>query len=298
MEKDAKYFIVGVFVSICMVALIAFLIWVAGAHNQRSYTTYTLYFTDAISGLKLGSAVQYKGVEVGKVSDIRLSPDREDLVKVDIYIDAATPVRGGTKASLGMQGVTGMVFVLMKTDLNDSTPPERIEGEPYPVIQGSGTQLSKILESIPQITQQVLEITEKLNRVLDDNSIEALNNTLVNLEKMSKDLNGLLSEENVQNTSTILANVSESSDNINSLIARFEQTANEIDKTVHTIKDVVQENGNNVTRFTREGLDQILSMSRQTEKMTESIRKAADKLEQDPSQILYQPSYRGVEIAQ
>ena len=298
MEKDAKYFIVGIFVTISLAALVGFLIWVAGVHNQRSYTNYTLYFTDAISGLKIGSAVQYKGVEVGKVSAIRLSPDREDLVKVDISVDEQTPVRAGTKASLGMQGVTGMVFVLMTTDVNDDQPPPRVEGERYPVIPGSGTQLSKILDSIPQITQQVLEITKKLNSILDEGNVESLSKTLANLERMSRDLNGLLSEENVQNTSTILNNVSESSENLNTLIARFERTADEIDKTVKTIKQVVTDNGNNVTRFTREGLDQILSMSRQTEKMTESIRKAADKLEQDPSQILYQPSYRGVEIEQ
>ena len=297
MEKDAKYFIVGVFVSICLVALVGFLIWVAGAHKQRSYTNYTLYFTDAISGLKVGSAVQYKGVEVGNVTDIRLSPEREDLVKVDISIDDQTPIRAGTGASLGMQGVTGMVFILLKTDVNDTQPPPRIAGERYPVLQGSGTQLSKLLENIPEITKQVLEISEKLNRLLDDGNVESLSKTLANLESMSRDLNGLLSEENVQNTSVTLANVAESSESLNNLIARFEQTADEIDKTVRTISDVVATNGDNVTRFTREGLDQILSMSRETQKMTESIRKAADKLEQDPSQILYQPSYRGVEIA-
>ncbi len=296
MEKDAKYFIVGVFVSICLVALIGFFIWMAGAHKERSYTNYTLYFTDAISGLKVGSAVQYKGVEVGNVTDIRLSPEREDLVKVDISIDDKTPVRSKTSASLGMQGVTGMVFILMKTDIDDTEPAPRIAGERYPVLQGSGTQLAKLLENIPDITKQVLEISEKLNRILDEGNVEALNKTLANLENMSRDLNGLLSEENVQNTSVALANVAETSENLNTLIARFEHTADEIDKTVKTISQVVSTNGDNVTRFTREGLDQILSMSRETQKMTESIRKAADKLEQDPSQILYQPSYRGVEI--
>lgn len=297
MEKDAKYFIVGVFVSICLVALIGFFIWMAGAHKDRSYTNYTLYFTDAISGLKVGSAVQYKGVEVGNVTDIRLSPDREDLVKVDISIDDKTPVRANTDASLGMQGVTGMVFILMKTDVNDTEPAPRIAGERYPVLKGSGTQLAKLLENIPDITKQVLEISEKLNRILDEGNVEALNKTLTNLENMSRDLNGLLSAENVENTSVALANVAETSENLNDLIVRFEQTADEIDKTVKTISHVVSTNGDNVTRFTREGLDQILSMSRETQKMTESIRKAADKLEQDPSQILYQPSYRGVEIA-
>lgn len=297
MEKDAKYFVVGVFVTFCLVCMVGFLIWMAGAHDQRNYENYTLYFTDPVSGLKVGSGVQYKGVEVGKVKNIRLAEEREDLIKVDIAVDEKTPVREGTKASLSMQGITGMVFIQMNTDLADSRPVPKREGERYPVLEGSGTQLAKIFQDIPEITKEILEISKKLNVFLNDNNMASLGDTLVNIEKMTRDLNGLLADENVANVSLMIENFSQSSANVNELITRFDKTADEIDKAVHSISKIVADNGDNVTRFTREGLDQILSMSRETQKMTESIRKAADKLQQDPSQILYQPSYRGVEIA-
>lgn len=297
MEKDAKYFIVGVFVSLGIVAMISFTIWMAGSSGSENYERFTVYFTDPVSGLNEGASVQYKGVQVGKILDIRLAPERKDLIKVDIEVEENTPIRAGTQAKLALLGITGMVYMELTTELTDTEPVQFVTGERYPVIQGSGTQLAKLFEDIPQITEQIMEISEKLNGLLNEENMASLDATLINIEKITRDMNGLLSAENVSNASIMLANFSESSEDMKVMIDRFEKTADEIDQAVNAISAVVTKNEASISQFTQEGLDQITAMTREVRKMAESIRETADNLNEDPSQILYQPTYRGVEIA-
>lgn len=296
MEKESRYFIVGVFVSLALLALTFFVIWLAGSHDSRNYERYTIYFRDPVSGLKGGAAVQYRGVNVGHVLNVRLSQSRNDLIKVDVEIDETTPVSGGTEASLAQQGLTGIVYIELTTAEGDASPINIVEGERYPVIAGRGTQLSKLFQDIPEISNRILDLTEKLNEVFNDGNIASLSRTIRNIESMSSDMNGLLSEENVANTTIALRNIAQTSEDVDDIVARFNKTADEIDRAVATLNDVLTDNRADIDRFAGSGLNQITEMSRETRKMAESIRRLADKLEQDPSRLLYQPNYRGVEI--
>lgn len=298
MEKDAKYFVVGLFVTITMIAAVTFVLWIAGAHDTRDSKRYTVHFTDAVGGLKIGSVVQYKGVEVGKVIDIRLAPERNDLIRVNIEVAEETPVYAGTQATLAMMGVTGLVYMDMKTEVADQQPVPMMAGEEYPVIQGNGTQLARILADVPEISKQVLAITKKVNNLLDQNNVEAFNIILSNIESLTKDMNGLLSVENVDHASNTLSNFSAASSDMKDMVARFERTANEVDKAVQAITNVVTKNEANINKFTQDGLEQIMRMSQETRRMAESIRRTAEKLNQDPSQLIYQPNHHGVEIPQ
>lgn len=296
MEKNSHYFIVGLFVTAALMALAFFVIWLAGSHDSRNYERYTIHFEDPVSGLKQSAVVQYRGVAVGYVSDMRLDPNNNDLIKVDIEVDSSTPVFKSTRATLGQQGFTGIIFIELTTDDGDTEPALRLEGERYPVIRGSGTQLSKLFENIPQISKRILELTDKMNAVFNDETIASLQTTAKNIEKLSADMNGLLNEQNVANASVALENLAASSETLPQLIERFNNTANEIDQMTQTLNGVLTDNRGDIDKFMGTGLKQITEMSRETREMAESIRRLADRLEQDPSRILYQPNYRGVEI--
>lgn len=297
MEKDANYFIVGLFSLVTMLALVGFLVWVAGARDNSDKDFYTVYFTDPVTGLQPGASVQYKGVAVGQVQDIRLSTDRSDLIKVDIAVDKETPVAGGTTASLTMIGVTGMVFMNLTTDFLDKSPLQRLEGEEYPVIKGSGTQLARLLEDIPKISQRLIEMTDRINLMLSEENIESFTTISANLKALSQDLNGLLSDNNIANISTSIENFAASSDDWENMIARFSDTADKIDKTADALNQIITDNQDNINKFTTEGLDQLNATMQESRKTARTIRSTVEKLDRDPSRIIYQPSYHGVEIA-
>ncbi len=297
MEKNSHYFIVGVFVSIAFFALIVFVIWLTGTHDGKNYNRYTVYFRDAVSGLQEGAAVQYRGIAVGRVRHVRLSSQQSELIKVDIEVAEETPITGNTDASLATLGVTGLAFINLTTPNDDKTAPRKVEGEKYPVIEGKGTQLSKLFQDVPQISKQILEMSEKMNSILNEQNVENLNKSFANIERLSRDLNGLLTDQNVANVSRSLENIAEASENVDDIVARFNHTADQLDKTVNSINDVVTRNKGNIDRFAGDGLGQITEMTRETKDMARAMRRLADKLEQNPSQIIYKPSYSGVEIA-
>ncbi len=295
MEKDAHYFIVGLFVSACLVAAIGFLLWLAGTHDTRHYDRYTVYFTDSVSGLNQGANVQYKGVQVGKVTDIQLAAGRNDLIKVDIEVSEDTPVRSRTTASLATLGVTGLVFIQLTTEPGDHAPPRRVQGEEYPVLDGSGTQLSKLFEDIPAINKQVLDITTKLNDILTGGNMAVMSITLHNIERMTRDMNGLLSDQNVANATTTLQNLSTASNDFGTTMERMNKAADQLEQTVKSLNHMIASNEGNINKFTDDGLRQITATTRETQEMVRSIRAVADKLKQNPSSVIYQPSYKGVE---
>src|SRR4051812_24212632 len=153
MEKDADYFRVGVFVTVSLLALGGFIIWLMGSHGFKHYDHYTIYFTDPVSGLNDDGIVKYKGVDVGKISDIRISPERANLVKVDIEVKEGTPVRAETKANIQMQGITGQSYIELATESLDGKPPAKVADEKYPVLQGSGSQLAKFFDDMPNLSR-------------------------------------------------------------------------------------------------------------------------------------------------
>jgi phospholipid/cholesterol/gamma-HCH transport system substrate-binding protein len=296
MEKSASYFTVGVFVTVSLVGVFLFLIWLASPHDERTYNYFTVEFKDSISGLEEGSGVEYKGVKVGKVMKMRLNPANNEEVYVDIGVDKSAPVRAHTKAMLETQGITGLVRIELATKQDDNDPPTRQEGQKYPVLQGEGSKLYQALEDLPDITNKILDITKKFDQFLDDQTVASLKQTVRNAQNMSKDLNGLLAPPNVEHVSTMLDNLSTTSTQLPDMIDHLKKTADQMDAASASLNGILTRNRGHIDSFASEGLGQITAVSREAKGTATSLRGLADKLKNDPSQILYQPSSRGVEI--
>ncbi len=294
MEKNGPYFIVGVFVLAGIMGIISFALWLGGSVDTRHYKHYTVYFTDPVNGLKDGASVQYRGVDVGKVTHVGLARDRRDLIRAEIEIHPSVPVGAETEAKLEVLGITGLVYISLSTSPDDTNEPQRIEGEKHPVIHGSGTQLAKILQDIPTISKQILEITTKMNKLLSEENVGKLNATMANLESLTKDFNGMLSENNVaaagsaiKNIDTAMTDFSETSRKTGELVDRLEKTADSIDEAVNTLNKMVTANETHINRFTSQGLNEITQTAKAARKMVESIRGVAQELDGDPSRLVY-----------
>lgn len=303
MEKKGPYFTVGLFVMLGVIGLVVFALWLGGSIDTRNYKHYTVHFNDTVSGLKEGAGVQYRGVDVGKVTLVELVSGHRNLIRVIIQVDPEVPVGAGTVAQLEVLGITGLVYLSLATDPNDEGGPRMVEGEKYPVIEGRGTQLSKLLTDIPAITRRIAETTERVNKLFNDESIEKLQSSINNVENLTRDMNGLLSAENVaaagavlQNSSTAMQDISALSRQSQELVARLEKTAASIDEAAKAMNDMVQKSAPSIARFSQDGLQDIEQTSKAARKMADRIRKTAKDLGDDPSQILYPPQDSGTAI--
>ena len=108
-----------------------------------------------VSGLSDESLVKYKGVEVGKVLKLRISPERSELVKVDIEVKDNTPIRAETSASVAIQGITGQSYLELATNNADKTPPSRLADEKYPVLKGTGSRIDKFFDELPKVSRNM-----------------------------------------------------------------------------------------------------------------------------------------------
>lgn len=320
MERDVRYFFVGLCAILCLGALAGFLSWLAGTHDARSYRNYTVYFTEAVTGLTAGNEVRYKGVEAGTVMAIRLAENRPDLVKVDIQVSETTPIRKNTVAALSMAGITGSTYIDLETQPGDVGKARSVEEEQHPVITGKGMQFARIMQDVPDISRNILEITEKLNGLLDSNAFaemekipERINglaahieqiisgdnankiaSILKNTESLTKDLNGLLSVKNLEYASVTLENAAAASSELHKMTGTLEDAAAEIANAARNLTGVIARNEENLNRLSTDGLNQIIRLSEESRQTANAIKRLADSLEDDPSQLLYQPKYHGV----
>ena len=111
MDRHVNYTIVGAFVLAGLIGIFAFLAWYAGSFDDRKYDRYTIHFSGSVNGLSEGGQVNYKGVDVGRITDIRFEPSRPDTIMVDVEVDTETPVTKTTDAQLKPKGITGVAFI-------------------------------------------------------------------------------------------------------------------------------------------------------------------------------------------
>ena len=113
MEIKARYVLIGLFTLAAIVAGFAFVYWLETSGGLGKRTSYEVRFHNTVSGLLAGSAVLFNGIRVGEVTGLKLVPNEPREIDVTIAVDANTPVRADTQASLEFQGLTGVAVVTL-----------------------------------------------------------------------------------------------------------------------------------------------------------------------------------------
>jgi phospholipid/cholesterol/gamma-HCH transport system substrate-binding protein len=294
MEKNANYFFVGIFVSVALLALVGFTIWLMGSGDFSPKQRYTVYFTDTVSGLVDESPVRYQGVDVGQIVDIRLAPERTDLVKVDIEVREDTPIHAGTGATIELQGITGSSYVELNTPTDDQAPPRRVAGEPYPVLEGRGSELRAFLDELPELAMKIQNALGSVEQFAQEGA------------KMAGSIDAF-SKEGTRTATAIRGLADNLKGEIGSLrgdfgkaVASIEGFSKEGSKTAESIRglsDNLKGEVGTIKSDLGNALSSIEQFSKEGAKTADAIRGLADKLKDDPSQILRPaPSQRGVVI--
>ena len=75
METKANYVLIGAFTIVIAAALLLFGLWAAKYSSERSWQEYQVVFREAVTGLSVGSPVQYNGIAVGSITKLSLAPN-------------------------------------------------------------------------------------------------------------------------------------------------------------------------------------------------------------------------------
>jgi phospholipid/cholesterol/gamma-HCH transport system substrate-binding protein len=309
MEREANYTAVGAFVLLVATMAALFVYWYAGSADARDYKRYEIYFQGSVSGLNRGSTVRYLGVEVGRVVTIRIDKRAADRVQVIADIDAETPISDDTLASLSLQGVTGLLYIDLLAHGDSKRKLEPVPSEQYPVIDSVQSNFDLFLASLPDVVGHAGDLIDRAARVLSDENVAAFSATMKNIEKSSETLPQAMRDASavVAELKASLVDVRAAAAGARSLVEtagpdlavaseRLRRISENLAATTSNLDKLMTEHREDLGLFLRDSLPEMERLLRDSRQAAQEFRELSRSLKADPSQLLYEPSYKGVEI--
>lgn len=188
METRANYLMVGTFVVALAVGLLVFVLWLAKFQFDTEFARYDIIYKSSVTGLRIGSPVRYSGVRVGEVTDVRLDSKQPDQVLVTIEVDATTPVRSDSVATLEIEGLTGGLYVLLSGGAPTAPPLTAAPGQKRPVIAARPSSLQQVLAGAPELVESVNLLLVRANDLLSAENRGHIAASLANLDTFTTSL--------------------------------------------------------------------------------------------------------------
>lgn len=195
MENKSHAFAAGLFALLLGVAMLLAVYWLGG--SKEAAHDYVVVTKQNIGGLNPQAQVRYRGIRVGKVSDIRLDPDDYSNILVTISVNEDVPLTQGTVAKLNYQGVTGLAHILLLETGKDIKPLAPNDVEP-PRITMIPSLLDELGETGSATLRQAQQLMSNANALLSAENQKHLTATLANLEAASAQMRPAL--ENLNGT--------------------------------------------------------------------------------------------------
>jgi len=304
METRASHILVGSFVLVFLAGLVAFAIWIAKVDLDAEYIDYDIYFDGSVSGLYKRSIVYYSGIPVGDVRDITLAPHDAQKVRVWIRLRAEVPVTEGAEAKLEFQGLTGVAYIELKGGPPGGAQIVALEDQERAVIQAGTSAFQAVYEGAPDLINQAIKAVVQIQKLLDDEHIQSVGNTLKNADRLSANLARGTDdiEAIVAEARAVLVKASEAADNIsklaesgNSLLEKDgERIVNEAVATMQAatamikrVDSLVAANEDNITQFVGGSLPEVSRMIIDLRATAQSLSRLMKRLEQDPAEIIF-----------
>lgn len=276
----------GLFVSgFALASLLAFL-WLASSQNNQNNAYYDILFSEDVTGLQIGGVVRYRGVEVGRVSDVQLDPEQIDKVRVTIKILATTRLYEDATASLESQGITGIPYILLQGGSMSQKLLKAVVTKPYPQIKpkpGKLQEVLQVLNDVSLVVDDLRVITKQFREVvpsiINQENAALLSNMVMDLQSSSGNLKEISNSLRKAVEGDYIVNVLQS---LQETLQSFEKTSINLNNLLANITEPIQ-------TFLSPTLRQINSLATEAKDFMVTMKRFAEKLERDPSQLILGP---------
>lgn len=303
METRAKHVLIGAFVLVLAAALVLSLLWAGKTSLEREFDYYDVYFREAVTGLARGSPVQYNGIQLGEVRELRLSRIDPGRVIARIRVAGGTPIKRDTVAKLGYLGLTGVAFIQLS---GGSAEAERLvprPGRTVAVIRAQPSDLARLFESGADIVTTTNDVLQRVATILSDDNADKLAQAI-------DDLNRLTSAVGAESGSiqTILREGAQASSELTRTLQGVRATVERLEGTVGTaegimrnevadamsalrqasedIQGILGDNRGAIDQFAQEGLVELGQVLTELRALLLSVQGLSRRLENDPSGFL------------
>ncbi|HWK43371.1 MAG TPA: MlaD family protein [Stellaceae bacterium] len=310
METRANYVAVGGFVLVIVVAALLSVVWLIRLQFSQEFTLYDTYFHGSVSGLGKGAQVRFNGLEVGRVVDLSIDPHDSRQVVVTLEIKTGTTVTGSTTASLTTQGLTGAAYVELSSGDPASPPLVAHDGQRYPVIASRASAFEQVVNGAPEVINRLIVVADGLARLLDEQGIEALRGTLLNLNTISGtiagrsgDIDAILGDgakaakqlsatvgtldRTLGQLDTAMKTITVAGTDADALIGSAGGTVKRLDKVLNDADAILAENRPALRDFSQTGLTQLTQLLSETRSLVAGLTRVSNELERDPTRFLF-----------
>ncbi|MFA5630483.1 MAG: MlaD family protein [Porticoccaceae bacterium] len=180
METRAHHIVIGFFTIAVAIAALLFALWLSKTGGDRDSRLYDIIFKESVTGLSIGSQVQYNGIRVGEVT--RLDLDRDDPRKViaRIKVPENIPVTEATKARLTIANITGSAVIQLVSGPPDSPRLTARSGK-VPSIVATPSPFTKLRSSSEELLANISQLASNANKVLSDENTRNMSNIIADL---------------------------------------------------------------------------------------------------------------------
>lgn len=272
--------------------------------EEAEYTIrlpYLLYFDGSVGGLEPGASVEWRGIKVGRVSEIRLQYDAANnrmRIPVLVELEPQRIEMIGAKPGLGTQEYTDQVKALVARglraqlkngnlltgqmvvtlDIYPDTYPQTVgEGDRYPILPTIPGQFDSVMRSVNGIL-------DKVSALPIDKLVEQTNATLQSIQSLaaSPDIT-----EALRSLAGALAStqqlLSQANSNLGPALQQLPPLLATAQQAVRRLSGTLGEQGYGADSTFKRDLTRLMS---QVEDTLRSVRILTDYLEQHPEALI------------
>ena len=184
MESKANYALIGTFVIIAVMSMLAFVAYISGQQFDEKYNEYLVVYTSPPRGITVGSEVRYNELKMGEVIDTKLDPLDDSRVLVHIRIKASTPIYKDTYGQNEPLGLTGLSYIQLSKGPSNQ-PIEEPGFREIARIEGRESQFETILGRSDSIINNVNIALLRASNVLSPEATENFHNILASVDTIS-----------------------------------------------------------------------------------------------------------------
>jgi phospholipid/cholesterol/gamma-HCH transport system substrate-binding protein len=304
METRAHYVAVGTFVlAVIFLAFVAVL-WLGHTEFGEQAKRYYIFFSGSVAGLNKGSQVQYNGIPVGRVVDIRVDPNNLEQIQVTVEIDTTiVEIKSDARAFLDANILNGIATIQIRGGTREAVNLEAQPGHKYPVIKAGKSELEEVKASLPELLRDLKEAVRSVNALLNEQNRQAVSDTLQNLRTISgalvepsKELSEVVDNANkaVVVLKSFFGDVDQSytekgglKDQLSQTLSDADRLAKNLNESSRQLQQILQENRPGIRSFTQSTLTQVSDLVSDLQRFVAGLSRFASEIERDPARLLF-----------
>src|SRR6478736_7944745 len=182
MAVEKSYASLGLFLVIAIVVIVATGLLFVQRMRSRGVIEFVTYSQENVTGLDISSPVRYRGVAVGRVSNLQVEPGGRTIeIDFELFADRLTTVGANVTNLQGLAAagffeklraqvvgnpVTGEAYLFL--DMPENPPPPMTLGftPSRPYIPSMPTPISEIRDRLPEVLERVESTMQVLMKIV------------------------------------------------------------------------------------------------------------------------------------